>query len=439
MSRRPLRACIAWSDHCWPSNGAVQLPCRRASECEWAARRESFGAPYIAPASTCVVGECKSSSRPAVQSPPRPPRPPHAAPPMSAARAQPACLPACICLGPLADSDSDSDSDSGSDSQTPHARPHDRLRPCPRGSATDAGWPPHRPRAAMTSPHPHYELPHHDEQHLLAPAPPNNVTLSYAAAAHAHAVADAHAHAHAGTVAGAGAGTGTDSGLGTSPAVSFSVLAAAATLATLSDSRPPTSHGEDAISDDDDGGGISLADFTAPPPAPPALLATSLGAAGIHMHAAMAHYQSFAHDTIPPPTSDMTSFHINNVHLPPPPPYLAHLSSSEPSLEPLPTWPDAYLSIKDKSQFVPITSFFHYLTPEKSTVPGLDLVQLPNVITRDDLRGDKYDYQGIDWSVRNTTRRAVRSKRRECEQERLSPSLRETRTVGRADVVKRPC
>lgn len=247
------------------------------------------------------------------------------------------------------------------------------------------------------SPHPHYALPHHDEQH----PPPSNVTLSYA-----------------------------DAGTASSTA-SISALAATATLATLSDSRPPTSHTEDALSDDE-GGGISLADFTAPPPAPPPLLATT--AAGIHMHAAMAHFQSFAHDAIPPPTSDMTSFHINNVHLPPPPPYLAHLSSSEPSLEPLPTWPDAYLSIKDKSQFVPITSFFHYLTPEKSTVPGLDLVHVPDVITREDLQGDKYDYQGIDWSVRNTTRRSVRSKRRDCEQERLSPSLKETRMVCTVDV-----
>lgn len=263
---------------------------------------------------------------------------------------------------------------------------------------------------------PHYSLPHDDndnEQHNLTATPPNNVTLSNSA--------DADANANAGT------------GTGTGHSASSSTLAATTTLATLSDSRPPTSHGEDAVSDDDEGGGISLADLTEPPPASPTLLANTLGSAGIHLQAAMAHFQSFAHDTIPPPTSDMTSFHINNVHLPPPPPYLGHLSSSEPSLEPLPTWPEAYLSIKDKSQFVPITSFFHYLTPERSAVPGLDLVQVPNVITRDDLQGDKYDYQGIDWSVRNTTRSSVRSKRRECEQERLSPSLRETRTVGPAN------
>lgn len=252
----------------------------------------------------------------------------------------------------------------------------------------------------MTGPHPHDSLLHDEEQHNLAAAPPNNVTLSYSA--------DTHAGAHS---------------------TAFSALAATATLATLSDSRPPTSHGEDAVSDDDGSGGISLADFTEPPP-PPALPSLSLGAAGIHMQAAMAHYQSFAHDTIPPPTSDMTSFHIGNVHLPPPPPHLGYLSSSEPSLEPPPTHYEANLSIKDKSQFVPITSFFHYLTPEKPTVPGLDLVQVPDVITREDLQGDKYDYQGIDWSIRNTTRSSVRSKRRECEAERLSPSSKETRTVG---------
>ncbi|KAF1932276.1 uncharacterized protein M421DRAFT_54573 [Didymella exigua CBS 183.55] len=248
----------------------------------------------------------------------------------------------------------------------------------------------------MTSPHdplPHAYEQHH--QHHLAPAPPTNATLS-----------------HAGTTPGY--------------AGPSSALALAATLASLSDSR------EDAlVSDDDEGGGISL-DLSEPPPepppAPPALLADSLGSAAIHMHAAMAHLQSFAHDTIPPLTSDMTSFHINNVHLPPPPPYLGHLSSSEPSLEPLPAWPEAYQSIKDNYQFVPITSFFHYLTPEKSTVPGLDLVKVPHVITREDLQGDSYDFQGIDWTARNTTRSSVRSKRRECEQVRLSPSRKETRT-----------
>ncbi|KAJ4336447.1 hypothetical protein N0V95_008608, partial [Ascochyta clinopodiicola] len=90
----------------------------------------------------------------------------------------------------------------------------------------------------------------------------------------------------------------------------------------------------------------------------------------------------------------------------------------------------AHLSIRDKAQFVPITSFFHYLTPEKPTVPGLDLVHVPHVITQDDLQGDKYDFQGIDWTIRNTTRSSVRSRRRECEEERLSPTLKETRTVG---------
>lgn len=248
----------------------------------------------------------------------------------------------------------------------------------------------------MTSPH------YDDEQHNSTAAPPNNVTLSYSAGADA------------------------DSAPGYS--TPFSALAATATLAALSDSRPPTSHGEDAVSDDDESGGISLADLTAPP-APPALLATTLGSAGIHVQAAMAHYQSSAHDALLP-ASDMTSFHVANVHLPPPPPYLGHMSSSEPSLEPPPTHHEAHLSIKDKAQFVPITSFFHYLTPEKPTVPGLDLVQVPHVITRDDLQGDKYDYQGIDWSVRNTTRAAVRSKRRECEEERLSPGLKGLRTVG---------
>lgn len=254
----------------------------------------------------------------------------------------------------------------------------------------------------MTSPH--YLLPHDDEEHNLTTTPPNNVTLSYSA--------------------------DVDADVDIGHSTSFSTLATTATLATLSDSRPSTSDGEDEVSDDDESGGVSLADFTESP-APPALLANTLGSVDIYMQAAMAHFQSFAQDTIqpPPPTSDMTSFHISNVHIPPPPQYIGHLSSSESSLEPPPTHHEAALSIKDKGQFVPITSFFHYLTPEKPTVPGLDLVQVPDVISREDLQGDKYDYQGIDWSVRNTTRSSVRSKRRECEEERLSPRLKETRRV----------
>jgi hypothetical protein len=262
----------------------------------------------------------------------------------------------------------------------------------------------------MTGPHASIPHAHDDEQLPLAPAaPPNNVTLSYAA------------HTHTGFAT----------------TTTFSALAATATLATLSDSRPPTSHAEDAVSDanidddddDDESGGISLAPWTEPLPAPPVLPFDTLGSAGIHMQAAMAHYQSFAHDQIPPPTTDMTSFHISNVHLPPPPLYLGYLSSSEPSLEPPPTLQDAHLSIQDKAQFVPITSFFHYLTPEKPTVPGLDLVQVPDVITQDDLQGDRCDFQGIDWSIRNTTRSSIRSKRREHEEERLAPSLKKTRMV----------
>ncbi|KAJ4355313.1 hypothetical protein N0V95_003068, partial [Ascochyta clinopodiicola] len=107
----------------------------------------------------------------------------------------------------------------------------------------------------MTSPH--------DEHHFTA-APPNNVTLTYSAAADT----------------GAGAGPATTS----TSSTSFNTLAATATLATLSDSRPPASFGEDEVSDDDqddddESGGISLAHLTAhftAPPAPPALLSHAL-------------------------------------------------------------------------------------------------------------------------------------------------------------------
>jgi hypothetical protein len=90
---------------------------------------------------------------------------------------------------------------------------------------------------------------------------------------------------------------------------------------------------------------------------------------------------------------------------------------------------EAHLSIHDKASFEPITTFFHYFTPQKPTVPGLDLVQVPRSIARDDLRGDAYDCQGIDWSVRNTTRSAMRKKRFEYESEKLPRCMKEVRKV----------
>jgi hypothetical protein len=75
---------------------------------------------------------------------------------------------------------------------------------------------------------------------------------------------------------------------------------------------------------------------------------------------------------------------------------------ADPLLEPPPTLNEPHLSIQDRAAFCPITSYFHrFFGHFKPVVPGLDLVQVPDFISRDDLKGDEYDYQGIDWTKRN--------------------------------------
>jgi hypothetical protein len=147
-----------------------------------------------------------------------------------------------------------------------------------------------------------------------------------------------------------------------------------------------------------------------------------------HTHT-RAHTHTFPH---PHNALDLAvSYHVSTVHVPAPhpPPSAGPMSSAEHALEPPPTLHDAHLSILDRASFVPITSFFDYLTRDKPIVPGLDLVCLPDVIDRHHLAGDRYDFQGIDWAARNTTRAAVRAKRRDCEHERLPPALKELRAV----------
>ncbi|KAH7076458.1 WD40-repeat-containing domain protein [Paraphoma chrysanthemicola] len=146
-----------------------------------------------------------------------------------------------------------------------------------------------------------------------------------------------------------------------------------------------------------------------------------------HLQSVMAQMHAFPHtgSTSYDPFEPAPSYHMPSMLMPTI--FSGHMSSSDPSLEPPPTLQEAHLSIQDKCSFAPITSFFHYLAPEKPTVPGLDLIQVPDSITRDDLQGDRYDAQGIDWVVRNTTRSHVRSKRYECESAKLPRSLQEVR------------
>ena len=193
------------------------------------------------------------------------------------------------------------------------------------------------------------------------------------------------------------------------------------------DSRPPTSHADDAS-------------------APPAAMTPfdPLPFAHAHTHTQHQpqpqpqphpHTRTHTHThTIPHPHNVLdlaVSYHVSTVHVPAPhpAPSVGPMSSAEHALEPPPTLHDAHLSILDRASFAPITSFFHYLTPDKPVVPGLDLVCLPDVIDRHHLAGDHYDFQGIDWAARNTTRAAVRAKRRDFEHERLPPALKELRAV----------
>ncbi len=216
-------------------------------------------------------------------------------------------------------------------------------------------------------------------------------------------------------------------------------IAAAVTLATLADNRPPTSDGdpepeaEEEVEDDDHGGGISLEDFQHFVEAPIQAHTTKNSPRSIpEFQSVMAQFESWPQplysstlDSLDP-LSTLSMF----IQQPPEPPiFVSHLSSSANSLEPPPTLQEVHLSIQDKTSYAPITSFFHYLSHEKPTVPGLDLIQVPPSIVREDLKGDRYDYQGIDWVVRNTTRSSIRAKRAEYEGQKLPPSLREVRKV----------
>jgi DNA-binding beta-propeller fold protein YncE len=142
------------------------------------------------------------------------------------------------------------------------------------------------------------------------------------------------------------------------------------------------------------------------------------------LQSVMDQLQSFPHAVESAPSYQMPSIQMPIPHV-----YSGHMSSSDSSLEPPPTQQEANLSISDRTSFLPITSFFHLIAPERPTVPGLDLVQVPASITKDDLQGDKYDYQGIDWAVRNTMRSRVRARRVDCEGAKTPPSVEAVRKV----------
>jgi hypothetical protein len=211
-------------------------------------------------------------------------------------------------------------------------------------------------------------------------------------------------------------------------------ISAAAILATMSDSRPPTSHAEvvdDLDEEDTETGGISLADewegmnvtATAPtithypgffaPPEPvwawmPSHGVPNFSYASLEDHAAA--LEALTMDSHPPPAAMPSPLPETFVA---PPPNSTHLQDFAPSAY------EEHLSIQDTSAFTDITSFFHYYAaPPKMVTRALDFETQPDTIRREDLDGEKCDYQGIDWSER-AGRDLVRTKRVAFETARL--------------------
>lgn len=259
----------------------------------------------------------------------------------------------------------------------------------------------------MASPHAPGLDEHHHHAHHLFPAPPNVTTVSFT-----------HTLSHP-----------ADASYPPSP----TALAAATTLATLADGRPAASY-EDYEDDDNDdySGGISIT------PADLHEYTAASAMSDTHMtEQDMAEQQQSAMAESPfEPATDsgitlppVPSYHIPTIQAPVSHPSSGHISSADSALEPLPPIIQTQFSIEDGAAFVPITSFFNRITPLKPAVPGLDLLEKPSSVTRDQLQGDSLDPQGIDWFIRNITRSQVRAKRAAYESGQLSPSPHRTRKV----------
>jgi hypothetical protein len=90
-----------------------------------------------------------------------------------------------------------------------------------------------------------------------------------------------------------------------------------------------------------------------------------------------------------------------------------------------------YLNQLNRDRFLSIHSFYrHMVDHTKHPHVDLDLTETPRLVTREDLKGDECDMQGIDWSMRRRTRAAIRAQRTEFEAARLSPLLKSVRQVG---------
>lgn len=205
-------------------------------------------------------------------------------------------------------------------------------------------------------------------------------------------------------------------------------ISAAAILTALSDSRPPTSHGDPGQDDTDDQetGGVSLLpveeghDFSLSQPSPlyylpfePPNISEVMYASGGQEHLGVPFFHlnggldqhAAALEALTMEQAPASTFSLSVVDH-----FVAPTAGSNGVPDMLPSAYEEHLSIQDTTAFLDITSFFHYYANHPKTVPGLDMAVQPKVITRNDLDGDRCDFQGIDWSKR-MPRASIRAKR----------------------------
>jgi hypothetical protein len=233
-------------------------------------------------------------------------------------------------------------------------------------------------------------------------------------------------------------------------------LSAAAILATLADSRPPTSHGaedeeldDDEDDDDDDQtGGILLADesqgvFTALPYTMTAAGHVSYSniSEAMHTHTSgnYLYYEMdpSSHDALDHHAAALESLSMEPLQAPSsiapssiPDQLMTLAPMNQHEIDAETSIYEAHLSVQNKETFMDITSFVQrFVAPLRPVAPGLEDIRLPDAVTRDDLRGDRYDFQGIDWESRHCTRAWVRDRRELHENARMQPKLREARKV----------
>jgi hypothetical protein len=207
-------------------------------------------------------------------------------------------------------------------------------------------------------------------------------------------------------------------------------ISAATILATLSDSRPPTSHAEHANEleeEDTETGGISLAGewegMTATPTTPvithysttfstfnsgwdTSYIMAQLSYANVEDHAAALEALTMEpFESVPP--------------LPVPETFATLAPNSNHIQDAAPSAYEEHLNIQDVAAFVDITAFAHfYAASPKAGTRVANLRDPPQVIRREDLQGERCDFQGIDWS-QGEGRASIRNKRMAFEKSRL--------------------